>query len=409
MSNTNNLLEQTIVRSIVAYPEFAQDFLEGLPLECFDEPHQKVLSTLLSLKEQGKSISLALMIQHLGQEFCNSKAFSALFGQDIDIQPNYLSLKEDLRHALLLKAQGQLGDKLIKATLAGEILDADFLSKYTNIEPLRRPKTLKEWNVWRAQQPTRARYSTGIKFLDDQLKGGFTENSFILLGGAPEAGKTTLGVQILRNISLSVPCLYFSFEFPAMDFLDKMQHLKDPTNTPFLESTTFYMEDEGSYIEELVAQIKKCASNGIKFFLIDSQMMINTGGSSRRNEEEQTKKFSRLAQLVHGQKLDIVIMLIVQSSKTDQHTPFDSILGMYLADAYLYVDAPKEKYGEDKSPMRYVHFLKNKIGGGYKKGRFRIDGNSFSFVHIPTEDKGKDSKQKLPFKLKDTKKEPPND
>ncbi|WP_369094649.1 hypothetical protein [Helicobacter bizzozeronii] len=43
-----------------------------------------------------------------------------------------------------------------------------------------------------------------MDFLDKTLEGGFELRQLVLIGGDPEAGKTMLGVQILRHMSLPI-------------------------------------------------------------------------------------------------------------------------------------------------------------------------------------------------------------
>ncbi|WP_233704707.1 RAD55 family ATPase [Helicobacter bizzozeronii] len=319
--------------------------------------------------------------------FSSSKEFTRLFSNEaIEPQLHYLPLKEDLRQWLLIKIQRRLTKLLAEASLRGEVFDLDFLQKYSNIQPnTNSVKSYAQWVKIFAQEPPLKRYSTGIPFLDEQLGGGFVENSLVLLGGQSDTGKTTLGVQILRHVSQTQKALYFSFEFPLRNFCEKAQDAKT-RHDRFCDEDFFYMADTGTNIEELVAQIKRQAKEGVKFFLIDSQMMIEAGTKmSKRNEEDQTKKFSRLAQLVHGQKLGIVIMLIVQGSKSDPKTPFDSVIGHYLADAFLFVSKlnPVQEPNEDKrNYLRQVYFIKNKMGGSYKKCFFKVDHESFSFIQL---------------------------
>ncbi|TSA80343.1 hypothetical protein [Helicobacter mehlei] len=103
------LLEATIVRSVVIYPEYAEELLEGLPLEEFDTPHRLILEAVLKLKELGKPVFLGSLVDILGEKFSTSKEFIGLFGdQAIEPQLHYLPLKEDLREWLLIKVQRRL-------------------------------------------------------------------------------------------------------------------------------------------------------------------------------------------------------------------------------------------------------------------------------------------------------------
>lgn len=377
----NTLLEKLIVRSAAAYPEWLEDLLEGLPLEYFEKPHQQVLSALLELKNSQKPITLATMVQTLGQDFCESDGFKSVFeSPQVEATPNYLHLKDDLRHQLLLKTQRKLTDELAKASLKGVIFDMDFLGKYVRIETsTSQIKSFAEWKAEFAKLPPLKKFETGIPFLDRNLRGGITENSLVLISGDSEAGKTTLGVQILRHLSMEQKVVYYSLEFPLRNFVETMNRVQENTGQAIFDEANFEMTDGGASgvtIDELVAQIKHKAKSGVKVFLIDSQMMIRVS-AGRRSEEEQTKKFFRLAEVINAQ-LGVVILFIVQTPKNDPTTPFDTKLGAHAATIHIGVlkvskwDPPKQK-----PYMRRVEFYKNKQEGLLSHAFFRANTPKF--------------------------------
>ena len=69
------------------------------------------------------------------------------------------------------------------------------------------PKSLKEIKVNKI-----SRINSGFKELDRVLGGGFVYGSFVLLGGEPGIGKSTLVLQTAAKISLSKEVLYISAE-----------------------------------------------------------------------------------------------------------------------------------------------------------------------------------------------------
>ena len=70
-----------------------------------------------------------------------------------------------------------------------------------------RPKSLKEIKIEKI-----SRINSGFKELDRVLGGGFVYGSFILLGGEPGIGKSTLVLQTAAKVSLSNKVLYVSAE-----------------------------------------------------------------------------------------------------------------------------------------------------------------------------------------------------
>ncbi|WP_104628951.1 DnaB-like helicase C-terminal domain-containing protein [Helicobacter bizzozeronii] len=385
----SNLLEKNIIASLIVYPQYLEEMLEGIALEHFEPLHQKVLKALLELKEQNKDITYGLLAQELGEQTCQSPEFNALLSQET--QSGYLSLKEDLKKALLLKTQRKLADQLAKACFKGEIFDMDFLSKYARIEAKDNARPLAEWEEEFENQSPMPKISSGMDFLDKTLEGGFELRQLVLIGGDPEAGKTMLGVQILRHMSLieNVRVAYFAFEFPLKKFVAKMKATQELAHKKIIDKWDFEACEEGSGIEELIAQIKRLARRGVKVFLIDSQGWV-IAPKGRTPEEEETHKFTRIAQLINNFELDILIFLIVQSSKeqnskSNSNTPMKSKMGAYMASIYLHIHKVNEREWPDEKErpyVRHIFFEKNKQTGWRNMGKFKADPKHYQFIQI---------------------------
>src|SRR5262245_8241109 len=65
---------------------------------------------------------------------------------------------------------------------------------------------------------------TGFKPLDRFVGGGFRPGDLVLVGGAQSVGKTTLALQMARNIvsSTQAICVYFCFEHTELDLLQRL-------------------------------------------------------------------------------------------------------------------------------------------------------------------------------------------
>lgn len=66
-------------------------------------------------------------------------------------------------------------------------------------------------------------YETGIAGYDDRLTG-VANTEFMVIGGRPAQGKTSLGITMLQNIAAQykVPCVVFSMEMPDWQIVDRM-------------------------------------------------------------------------------------------------------------------------------------------------------------------------------------------
>ncbi|MGH3470838.1 MAG: DnaB-like helicase C-terminal domain-containing protein [Nocardioidaceae bacterium] len=66
-------------------------------------------------------------------------------------------------------------------------------------------------------------WPTGFGMLDDYLSGGFRSGELILLGGPQGLGKTTLALQMVRNVAAAGrSVIYFSFEHDPQTVLERL-------------------------------------------------------------------------------------------------------------------------------------------------------------------------------------------
>lgn len=148
--------------------------------------------------------------------------------------------------------------------------------------------------------------------------------------------------------------------------LEDEKAVKPKLITPFWEKENFQNLDvisDDYGLNEVANKIRDLASLGTKFFLIDSQMRIENR-DGRSLEEEESRKFSVLAKLAHS--LDICIILIVQTSKTDTQTPSGTKKGAHEANIIIRIETEKIN-GVIKPKERYIIIQKNKQTGAHDK------------------------------------------
>lgn len=70
-------------------------------------------------------------------------------------------------------------------------------------------------------------WPTGFDILDEILDGGFRTGNLVLLAGPQGQGKTTLALQVARNVAASGrPCIYFCFEHEPEVLLERLVALE---------------------------------------------------------------------------------------------------------------------------------------------------------------------------------------
>lgn len=333
-------MQSMIIRSLVEYPEFKDKFEERFSIKWFDEHNARLLTKVLSLDV----ISFEALESVLSEKEKQDEFFLRI--ACAIPTTNFLEYDKFLREESRLKAQERIGLQLISAYKNNQILDLGFFE-----EELKEEKTeiwdIAQWiEFYKDKEPIKI--PSKISFLDRIFKGGFELGQLILISGDPDAGKTSLALQILENMSRNeTKVCFFCFEFT----IDK--YIKRKTQTHTLPKNGFFdLINTGYDISEITHNIKLEHKKGVKVFLIDSQMRISSP-TARTLEEEESLKFSTLAKLCHS--LDIVIFLIVQTSKGDKASPMGSKKGAHEASIILSLELiSNNKKDEGQNNTEYV-------------------------------------------------------
>ncbi len=372
-------MENLIMNSFINYPNDLEVFLEDIHVLSFTPFNQKIIMALLAMKNKGQVVQLETIRLKIGDEAFESKEFSAIL--QADSYPNYLDLKSDFRTYLSLKMQEHLANELIRSTRKSEIFDFDFLSKYIKLGSNRNGRYFWEWEEFFKSKPKIEKIHTGIDFLDNISDGGFEVGQLILLSGDPESGKTLLGVQYIINAQQKHKVTYFGFEFSVR------KHIETLNSKGFkINKENYFIDDLSCEINEMASQIRSLAKEGHKLFVIDSQMKIQAPIVGRTIEEVETTKFTTLADL--SKRLQVIIILIIQNSKSDSYAPTGSRKGAH--EAHVMIRIEKIKKGElkhikdynERGKHRKVMILKNKQTGLQGVQFFRID--SYRLFEIST-------------------------
>lgn len=373
-------MEKIILRSFVEYQEKINVFLTAFNPKYFSKSGQELLTTILDLRQKE---ALSLETLSTTHKETNTDYFIDFLGAIPN--PNYLNFAPILLDNVRLEKQKEVALKLLEATEFKQILDVEVLFKEAEVKETK-VQNLNQWIEFYANKPKSKVYPTQISFLDSCFNGGFELAQLMLISGDPEAGKTRLGLQILENLAKFNKVCFFCFEFTAESYVRS----KEKELLAFYEN--IFVINDGYDISEIARNIKDLYKQGVKFFLIDSQMRI-TSPQARNMEEEETLKFSTLAKLCHS--LNIFIMLIVQTSKSDRDNPMGSKKGGHEASITIRIEriAPKKEDlmqsgNEFDENRRVILIKKNKQTGKHPKEEVFFDTKTLTF-------KAQDSKDEM--------------
>lgn len=159
----------------------------------------------------------------------------------------------------------------------------------------------------RKQKP---KYSTGIDKIDNNIGGGFETGIFINIGGESFAGKSTLCLNILANMSNSKKTAWFNFEMGEKLFSKKLRDLNLNDN----QLDNLYIEEDSRNIDALLQEMELLIEDGYFCFCIDSKMKL-TGGKGREDYQKYSDISTRLSEF--AQTKDVIIIFINQMNEED--------------------------------------------------------------------------------------------
>lgn len=314
-----NTLEIEILRSMVDYPQFIDKFLSVVSVNNFSKEGNILLGHIINLRDKG-----ILTINTLSNEVDEQTKKSDYFIKFLttDVNPNYYNTYKIFLKSIQIEKQFALAQTLIKHSENGMLMTIEDIQNDLSTNNIVEYKSMGDWIEYYKDRLEQEKVPTNIEFIDRLFNGGFEIGQLILISGDQESGKTTLGTQIIENMSIHHKVCLFSFEFQVQKYLNiaKDRHIN---------KDNLIIINEGYDISEVAQNIKNLYNSGVKVFLIDSQLRVENNQQTKNTEANETMKFSILAKLCHS--LDIIIMFIVQTSKTDPNTPISSKRGGHEA------------------------------------------------------------------------------
>ncbi|MCR5627622.1 MAG: DNA repair protein RadA [Lachnospiraceae bacterium] len=214
---------------------------------------------------------------------------------------------------------------------------------------------------------TADRVSSGIDELNRVLGGGIVRGSLILIGGDPGIGKSTLLLQVCRNLSTADhSVLYVSGEESARQIKLRAERIGK-----FKDSLKIYSETN---LDTIKAEIEKMKPS---FVIIDSiQTMYNdeitASPGSVSQVRESTGVLLRLAK-------ELGISIFIVGHVTKEGSVAGPRVLEHMVDTVLYFE------GESKGAYRIIRSVKNRFGSTDEIGVFEMREDGLREVKNPSE------------------------
>ena len=209
------------------------------------------------------------------------------------------------------------------------------------------------------------RQGTGMSELDRVLGGGLVKGSFVLVGGDPGIGKSTLLLQICEFLGKTSKILYVSGEESPNQIKLRSERLKVTT-----DNLKVYSETNMNYIKNAIAQ------ENPDIIIVDSvQTMLNPEiGSSPGNVsqiKDVTSSFMRIAK-------DNNITVFLVGHVTKDGTIAGPKILEHMVDTVLYFE------GDNQQSYRILRAVKNRFGSTNEIGVFEMEAGGLMEVANPS-------------------------
>jgi DNA repair protein RadA/Sms len=211
------------------------------------------------------------------------------------------------------------------------------------------------------------RTTSGMKELDRVLGGGIVKGSLVLVGGDPGIGKSTLLLQVCRNLSAQkLPVLYVSGEESLQQIKLRAERIGD-----FSDSLELLCETNLDAIREVIERKKP------QFVIIDSiQTMYNEEVGSAPGSVSQVRESTGiLMQIAKG--MDITIFVVGHVTK--EGVVAGPRVLEHMVDTVLYFE------GDRNEAYRILRGVKNRFGSTNEIGVFEMRNAGLAEVENPSE------------------------
>lgn len=225
---------------------------------------------------------------------------------------------------------------------------------------------LKTSRISEIDMQSKERMETGFQELDRVLGGGIVPGSLVLVGGDPGIGKSTLLLQVCRNLAESMEVLYISGEESLQQIKMRAQRIGQ-----FSDNLQLFCETSMERIEQVVERQKP------QVVIIDSiQTVYSEDVSSAPGSVSQVRETTgRLMQIAKGKEITIFIVGHV----TKEGVVAGPRVLEHMVDTVLYFE------GDRHASYRILRGVKNRFGSTNEIGVFEMREAGLTEVVNPSE------------------------
>ncbi len=211
------------------------------------------------------------------------------------------------------------------------------------------------------------RIGTGMKELDRVLGGGIVKGSLMLVGGDPGIGKSTLLLQVCRNLTdAEHKVLYVSGEESLQQIKIRAERLGGFTKDMWLLSETNMDSIEGAITRHMPEVV---IIDSIQTMYLED---IGSGAGSVSQVREVTGRLMRIAKLLN-------VAIFIVGHVTKEGTVAGPRTLEHMVDTVLYFE------GEKNAIYRVLRGVKNRFGSTNEIGVFEMKDTGLYEVENPSQ------------------------
>lgn len=386
---------QAIERAIICAAFDGPDAVDRIgsqisPMDFSTSDLRAVWNALEAMAEAGKAFDPVLVLEHMTQ--------SGRVPQSIGLE-----LLIDLRSgsweaahidhycaALLQHASTDdahiLGEQLAHEPIVNQEIIDGYISKLDQIQRGRKDEIKTVADAVKGLQERKANpraiHRTGIKALDDTLRGGLRDGQSIVIGGRPGAGKSVLMVQIGANVAeQGSGVLFVSLEMMKEELIDRLNRTIDFDS---LHQLPLYFIDSTSDLGTIQSLVRvACRRYKIGLIVIDYLQLMEVPSGKHDSRERQIATISRrLKRMALDLQKPVIVgsQLNREATKKGKPTLADLRESGSIeqdADIVLLLSA------SDDGPETLLQVAKQR-GGGTGEITLTLDGPRFKFMEGDT-------------------------
>ena len=381
---------QAIERAIVCAAFDGPDAVDRIasqinPMDFSTSDLRAVWNALEAMAEAGKAFDPVLVLEHMTQagRVPQSIGLELL----IDLRAGSWESAHIDHYCAALQQHAStddahiLGEQLAHEPIVNQEVIDGYISKLDQIQRGRKDEIKTVADAVKGLQERKANpraiHRTGIKALDDTLRGGLRDGQSIVIGGRPGAGKSVLMVQIGANVAeQGSGVLIISLEMMKEELIDRLSRTIDFDQ---LHQLPLYFIDSTSDLGTIQSLVRvACRRYKIGLIVIDYLQLMEVPGNKHDSRERQIATISRrLKRMALDLQKPVIVgsQLNRESTKKGKPTLADLRESGSIeqdADIVLLLSA------SDDGPETLLQVAKQR-GGGTGEITLKLDGPRFKF------------------------------